>query len=91
MARLDEETLIGYQFGVRKVEVQSHGEDGQPLWNGDGQPKTEQQWILDLTETTPLTRHIVHIPLNEQGKTALVEALTGGIQVASSIPKTPAI
>lgn len=89
MARQMEETLIGYRFGVRVVQVPQSDERGNAIYNGSGEPKTETNWILDLEEVTPHQRHIVHVPLNQAGRDALIASLTGGIAVAKAMPEGP--
>lgn len=87
MARKVEEELVGYNFAVRQVEVaKTDPKDGQVIHNGDGTPKTVPNWVLDLVCQTPFELHIVHVSFNEEGKRALVEALTG-VAVASRLPQ----
>ena len=89
MARSIEETLLGVGWAVRQVEVQSTDDKGNPVFNGgEGGPKMEPQWILDLFEQSPFERRVLHVPFDKASKDKLVEALTGGIAIvpAGAIP-----
>lgn len=78
--RLIVETLNGYAMRIRKVDVpELDPKDGQQLHDGHGLPKLMPLTILSFI--CPETGHVVEVPLPEDGRKALIEALTGGIVV----------
>lgn len=85
MPRLVEEELAGYGLQVAKGERQVV-DKGMPVFNGSGQPKMEPIWLLVFVSDGPAGRHVVKVPFNQAGRDALIEGLTGGVQVASQLP-----
>ena len=91
MPRQIEETLINVQFAVRQMQTQEvDPKDGKPVFNGKGEPKTQPQWVVDFFDAAPHEVRVIHVPLSEDGKNALIAGLTG-IQVASAISNYPVI
>lgn len=80
MPRITRETLEGYAVRSRKLDVpQIDPRDGQPLHDGRGQPKTLSLTVLGFID--PENGHLVEVPLDDAGRAAVIEALTGGIVV----------
>jgi hypothetical protein len=88
MPRDVQETLLGVQWAIRQIEVPETDERGNVIHQlGNGAPpRMKPQWVLDLTEQAPHERRTIHVPFDKDAKDRLVEALTGGIQVASQLP-----
>lgn len=87
MARRTEITLAQVGWSVRKASEQQLDDKGNPLFGDSGLPRMVDLWILDLIENTPNGVEIIHVPFDEAAKERLVQALTGGLVVASELPK----
>ena len=85
MARILTDELLTSAFVVGQGERQVH-KDGMPIFNGSGEPKMEPVWVLIFTHVDGETKHVLKIPFDRDGRDKLVEALTGGIAIASQIP-----
>ena len=91
MPRLTIDELAGYKFDVMQGEAQVV-DGGTPVFNGSGEPKMETTYMFVFTGLTPHgDTHIVRIPIPKEGKEALVQALTGGVQVASPVNLPPGV
>lgn len=80
MARHTRDTLNGYAFGVLQREQQKF-DNGAPLFNVDGTPKTET--ITELVFDSRDGSHIVVVPLSEEARQTMIAQLTGGVVVAN--------
>lgn len=85
MPRKIEEELLGYRFQVRTQQTPDTTPDGAIRTNGNGEPKTQTQWLLEFIDPTT-QMHIVRIPLNADGKDAVIQGLTGGLSIAQQMP-----
>lgn len=84
MPRTTVETLNGYSIRIRKVDVpEVDPNDGQQIHDALGLPKLVPLTIL--TFLCPLTGHVIEVPLPDEGRHALIEALTGGIAVPNLV------
>lgn len=82
MPRLVEERWVGIGFDV--VEEQGPVvENGQPMFDGLGQPKMQQLTTLVLVVALPDGQRIVRIPFEQATKNELVRKLTCGIVIAN--------
>jgi hypothetical protein len=71
------------EYGLRvDVGAQQIVHNGQPVFNGDGSPKTVKVWTCTFVSKDGL--HIVKIPLTEEGREALIAALHSGVIIAPS-------
>ena len=84
MPRNVTEELVGYSMNVQTGERQVV-QDGMPVFNGTGEPKTEPLWLMQFIGRSPMgDQHLVQFAMTKDGKDALVRALTG-VQPASAI------
>lgn len=81
------EELVGVNFVVRKGETPVTDDQGNVVFNGgDGGPKMQELWILDLVDQNPFRIKTVRVPLSEENRDELVRQLTGGIAIATAMP-----
>jgi hypothetical protein len=84
MAKVTQDTLEGYAFAVRE-EPRVVMDNGQPVFaQGSAEPTLEV--ITKLLLSNPDGSHVVVVPLNDDGKAALIRQLTGGVIVANGQP-----
>jgi len=81
VARQTQDILNGYAFVVSSEELPMADQNGEPLTELDGSPKTEQ--ITRVIFKSADGTHVVIVPLNESGRDRLVAQLTGGIVIAN--------
>jgi hypothetical protein len=79
MPKVTVETLLGYRFAINRLNVPEIAEDGHPLHNGHGEPKTTEITRMVIFDDT--TGHQIVMDLQEELRAQLVELLTGGILV----------
>ena len=87
MARVTTDELHNYRMDVTEGERQVV-DNGMPVINGTGEPKTETIWLLVYSMAQPDgTVHVVKAPaLTDEQRRKLVQALSGGIHVATHLP-----
>ncbi len=83
MPKIIQERLVGYSIQIQRRSEQVV-DNGQPVFNGKGDPKTQEVW--DVVFFDPRSHHSISVGLDEQGRAALVAALTGGIVPAVELP-----
>ena len=87
MAVKKTEELLGVSFSVRQTQAQVTDDKGQPIYNGgDGGPRMQDVWVLDLVDANPFQIRTIHVPLSKEAKDELVRQLTGGIVIAGAGP-----
>lgn len=79
--------LVAWGFVVQDCDVPELDQQGQPVPNGDGQPKMVPGKRLVFID--PPTGEQIRVLLSHTARDVLVQQLTGGVHVASrlAIPK----
>ena len=87
MARVTTDELVGYAMTIVQGE-EAVVDNGMPVFNGTGEPKTQRVWGFVFVAVQPDgTEHRVLGPhFAEAERAKIVQALTGGVEVAHRIP-----
>ena len=83
------ETWFSVDWIVKPANLPLAGEDGQPLFDAHGMPRTQPVTMLEFTRHTPEGPHVLRIPFTDEAKQGLIAGLTGGIIVPSNGTKLP--
>lgn len=89
MGRLVEERWLSVSYDVIVEQLPIGDEQGRPLVDETGQPKTLEHTTLVFIHQLPDGQRIVRVPFTPEAKTELVRKLTGGIVVANGRPPVP--
>lgn len=82
MARIVEERWMGIGWDVVTEQLPAADENGNPVFDGLGQPKLIEHTTLVFVHRLPDGQRVVRIPFRADKKGELVAKLTGGIVVA---------
>jgi hypothetical protein len=87
MGRVVLEELQGYRMDLQVGERQVHAE-GMPIFNGSGEPKMEPIWVFSYSAPQPDggMHTVISPPISDEGRQKLIEALTGGVVLARTMP-----
>jgi hypothetical protein len=90
MARITMDELQDYSLAVARLEVPVM-DGGMPVFNGTGEPKTEEGWQLIFTMQSPAGLHIVKSPIiDKRVRDNMIQAFTGVVP-ASTIDLPPGL
>lgn len=77
--RLIEEKWLSAGFAIEHEEVQTKNPDtNELLFNEDGSPKNISMTILLLVHNGVDTQHVIRVPLDDEARVSLAEALSNG-------------
>jgi hypothetical protein len=71
--------LVAWGFGVQDTEIPDVDDKGQPVPNGNGQPKMKPGKMLVLID--PQNGEQIRVRLSDEARRALVEQLSGGVLI----------
>ena len=90
MPRLIEEKWVGIGFDITIEQTpKTHPANGQPLYDENGLPLTEEVTTLVLIVPLPDGQRIIRIPFSPESKQELLRKLTGGIVVPNGNISAP--
>lgn len=86
MARLIQERWEGVGFAVTKEQMARANADGTPEVDAEGAPVLMDLWTLVVTMDTPMQRHAIAIPFDEEARENLLRQFNRGVIIAPAIP-----
>lgn len=84
MPLIRQDQLLGYQVEVRQRR-EPIIDGAHEVYQQNGDPKLRDVW--DLVFVDPQTAHAIVVSFDRDARDNLVQALTGGIMVADTVPQ----
>lgn len=81
-----ETTIVTPIFKVMRESKQVAGPDGKPLHDGHGLPKMQDFTVLLFAVPGPTGVQSTKVVLNQDQRDTLVSQLTGGLEIATTMP-----
>ena len=79
-----EERWVGIGYDVVREHLPVGDEQGRPVHDARGLPKTVEHTTLVLFVNEPGVQRVVRVPFTDDARAGLVRKLTGGIVVAAN-------